>query len=200
LGLTAGLVPPRVDAPVKEGLLDLVAHAHEHAGWSLRQSALVLGIEHTRLLRWAARAAEDRLADARPGPDVPVHALLDWEREAILKLAEDWAEIDRSHRKLAHRGSRLELVHVSESTVWRVLVAAGVILPAAPARETRVKAPWPDWAELVPGVSGSTTSPTSAPADDARSRCSTSCRATGCRRACLPRSPRPRSRSRSPMR
>jgi hypothetical protein len=62
-----------------------------------------LGIEHTRLLRWAtARAAEGRLADARPGPDVPVHALLDWEREAILALAEQWGEIDRSHRKLAH--------------------------------------------------------------------------------------------------
>jgi transposase InsO family protein len=36
--------------------------------------------------------------------------------------------------------------------VWRVLVAAGVILPATPAREPRVKTPWPDWAELVPGV------------------------------------------------
>jgi len=152
LGLTAGLVPPRVDAPVKAGLLELVAHAHEHAGWSLRRSASVLGIEHTRLLRWATRAAAGRLADAKPGPDVPVHALLDWEREAILKLAEDWAEIDRSHRKLAHRGSRLDIVHVSESTVWRVLVAAGVILPAAPAREPRVKTPWPAWAELVPGV------------------------------------------------
>jgi putative transposase len=152
LGLTTGLVPPRVDAPVKKGLLDLVAYANAEAGWSLRQSASVLGIEHTRLLRWAARAAEDRLADARPGPDTPVHALLDWERAAIVKLAEDWAEIDRSHRKLAHRGSRLDLVHVSESTVWRVLVAAGVILPAGPAREPRAKTPWPDWAELVPGV------------------------------------------------
>jgi putative transposase len=152
LGLTAGLVPPRVDAPVKKGLLDLVAHAHEHAGWSLRQSASVLGVEHTRLLRWATRAAAGRLEDAKPGPDVPVHALLDWEREAILTLAEQWAEIDRSHRKLAHRGSRLELVHVSESTVWRVLVAAGVILPAAAAREPRVKTPWPAWAELIPGV------------------------------------------------
>jgi putative transposase len=81
-----------------------------------------------------------------------VHALLDWERDAIVKLAEDWGEIDRSHRKLAHRGSRLEIVHVSESTVWRVLVAAGVILPATPAREPRVKTPWPAWAELVPGV------------------------------------------------
>jgi putative transposase len=132
LGLTTGLVPPRVDAPVKQGLLDLVAHAHEHAGWSLRQSASVLGIEHTRLLRWATRAAEDRLVDAKPGPQVPVHALLDWEREVILKLAEDWAEIDRSHRKLAHRGSRLDIVHVSESTVWRVLVAAGIVLPRSP--------------------------------------------------------------------
>jgi putative transposase len=152
LGLTAGLVPPRVDAPVKQGLLDLVAHAHEQAGWSLRRSASVLGIEHTRLLRWATRALDDRLADAKPGPETPVHALLDWEREAILELAEQWGEIDRSHRKLAHRGSRLDMVHVSASTVWRVLVAAGIVLPAAPAREPRVKTPWPDWAELVPGV------------------------------------------------
>jgi transposase InsO family protein len=152
LGLTAGLVPPRVDASVKTGLLDLVAHAHEHAGWSLRRSAGVLGIEHTRLLRWATRAAAGRLADAKPGPETPVHALLDWERDAVVKLAEEWGEIDRSHRKLAHRGSRLEIVHVSESTVWRVLVAAGIVLPAAAVREPRLKTPWPDWAELVPGV------------------------------------------------
>jgi putative transposase len=152
LGLTTGLVPSRVDAPVKAGLLELVAHAHEQAGWSLRQSASMLGVEHTRLLRWATRAGQDRLDDAKPGSDVAVHSLLDWEREAILELAEAWGEIDRSHRKLAHRGSRLERVHVSESTVWRVLVAAGVILPAAAAREPRVKTPWPEWAELIPGV------------------------------------------------
>jgi putative transposase len=139
LGLTAGLVPPRVEAPVKAGLLELVAHAHREAGWSLRRSAGVLGIEHTRLLRWGTRAGEDRLADAKPGPGVAVHALLDWEREAIVQLAEDWGEIDRSHRKLAHRGSRLELVYVSESSVWR-------------AREPRANRPWPEWAELVPGV------------------------------------------------
>jgi putative transposase len=152
LGLTAGLVPPRVDAPVKKGLLELVAHAQEHAGWSLRRCAGVLGVEHTRLLRWATRAGAGRLADAKPGPEIAVHALLDWERATIVTLAEQWGEIDRSHRKLAHRGSRLDLVHVSESTVWRVLVAAGIVLPAAPAREPRVRTPWPDWAELVPGM------------------------------------------------
>jgi putative transposase len=74
LGLTTGLVPPRVDAPVKAGLLELVAHAQAEAGWSLRQSGSALGIEHTRLLRWATRALEDRLADAKPGPDIPLHA------------------------------------------------------------------------------------------------------------------------------
>lgn len=152
MGLTTGLVPARVDAPVKQGLLELIAHAHEQAGWSLRHSAGVLGLEHTRVLRWLARAAQDRLTDAKPGPEVPVHALLDWEREAIIKIAEDWAEIDRSHRKLAHRGSRLDVVHVSESTVWRVLVAAGIALPSRPSREPRAKTPWPEWAELVPGV------------------------------------------------
>jgi transposase-like protein len=47
-----------------------------------------------------------RLDDAKPGPLEAPHALLDSERVAIVKVAEDWGEIDRSHRKLAHRGSR----------------------------------------------------------------------------------------------
>ena len=56
-----------------------------------------------------------------PQLDVPLHALLDHERAAIIKLTEEWGEIDRSHRKLAHRGSRLGVVHVRESTAGRVL-------------------------------------------------------------------------------
>ena len=35
LGLTAGPVPPRVDAIVKAGVLDLIDHAVDH-GWSAR--------------------------------------------------------------------------------------------------------------------------------------------------------------------
>ncbi|HVB27504.1 MAG TPA: integrase core domain-containing protein [Mycobacteriales bacterium] len=136
---------------MKAGLLELVAHAHREAGWSLRRSAALLGIEHTRLLRWTGRAMDGRLDDVRPRPDSAVHALLDWERTAILDLAEAWGEVDRSHRKLADRGSRLDLVHVSESTCWRVLLAAGVILPAPAQRVPRAKSPWPQWAELVPG-------------------------------------------------
>jgi len=163
LGLSAGLVPPRVDAGVKAGLLDLVEHAVA-AGWSARRAAATLGVDHVRVLRWAARAAGHgghgpqgrvlALADARPGP-VPgeaLHALLDWEKSAIVKVAEDWGEIDRSHRKLAHRASRLDLVHMSESSVLRVLTQAGIHLPEPGPRQRRPARAWPEWAELVPGV------------------------------------------------
>jgi putative transposase len=88
LGLTAGLVPPQVDATVKAGLLALVEHAVTVGGWSARRAAATLGVDHTRLLRWSTRAAVDRLDDTKPGPDVALHALLDWERDAIIKVAE----------------------------------------------------------------------------------------------------------------
>ncbi|MBA3279906.1 MAG: transposase [Geodermatophilaceae bacterium] len=60
-------------------------------------------------------------------------------------------QVDRSHRKLAARGSRLQLVHVSASTVHRVLAAEGLVLQGPPAREPQVRAPWPDWIEWKPG-------------------------------------------------
>lgn len=58
----------------------------------------------------------------------------------------------RSHRKLAHRGSRLGLVQVSESTVRRVLTAEGMALPAPARREPAARSPWPGWVSWQPGV------------------------------------------------
>ena len=126
MGLTAGPVPPRVDASVKAGVLDLIDHALAH-GWSARAACTLLGIDDLRAARWADRRAEGCLHDAAPGGH-PLHGLLDWEREAILALYAEWGEVDRSHRKLAHRGSYLERVWVSESTVRKVLAAEGLAL------------------------------------------------------------------------
>ena len=106
LGLTAGPVPPRVDASVKAGMLDLIDHACEH-GWPVRAACAAIGLDHLRAARWASRRSQDRLADLPPGGN-PVHGLLDWERAAIVELYTAWGERDRSHRKLAHRGSYLE--------------------------------------------------------------------------------------------
>jgi transposase InsO family protein len=148
LGLTAGPVPPRVTGQVKAGLLDLVDHAVE-AGWSTRAAAGFLGLDEVRAGRWIIRRAAGQLADRAPGGH-PLHGLLDAERDAIVALFESWGEIDRSHRKLAHRGSRLGLVHVCESTVRRVLAAEGYVLPGQPPREPTPRTPWPDWLEWKP--------------------------------------------------
>ena len=139
-----------MDATVKAGLLDLVDYAVE-AGWSRRRAAVLLGLDEDRVRRWDERRAGDRLEDARPGGTV-MHALLLAERAAIVQLFETWGEIDRSHRKLAHRGSRLGLVHVAESTVLRVLAAEGLVLHGKPPREPAVRAPWPDWVAWKPNV------------------------------------------------
>jgi putative transposase len=144
----AGPVPPRVPAEMKAGLLDLVGHAAER-GWAARRAAAFLGLDHARYWHWAARRAAGRLEDAPPGGH-PLHGLLAWERAAIIELFEAWGEIDRSHRKLAHRGSRIELVHVSESTVRRVLAEEGLILAGPPPRDPVPRTPWPDWLTWKP--------------------------------------------------
>ncbi len=148
MGLNPGPVPARVGAHVKAGLLGLVEHAVE-AGWSARRAAARLGVDDARLGRWQARRAVGGLADRAPGGS-PAHGLLDAERTAIAGLFEAWGEVDRSHRKLAHRGSRLGLVHVSESTMLRVLAAENLTLPGHPPREPIPRAPWPDWLEWKP--------------------------------------------------
>ena len=56
------------------------------------------------------------------------------EEQAILDLIETWGWVDRSHRKLAHRGSYTGTVFVSPSTVLRVALKNRVQLPGEPFR------------------------------------------------------------------
>jgi putative transposase len=149
LGLS-GQVPPRVDAATKAGLLALLDHATD-AGWTVRAACRVLELGETRAWRWLARQAAERLDDRAPGGH-PVHGLLDWEVAEILALFHQWGETDRSHRKLAHRGSYLERVWVSPASVRRVLLAEGLRLRPLPRPARSVRQPFPDWVEYRPGM------------------------------------------------
>jgi putative transposase len=149
LGLS-GQVPPRVDAATKAGLLALLDHATEH-GWTVRAACGALELGETRAWRWLARQAAERLDDLAPGGH-PVHGLLDDEVAEILALFHQWGETDRSHRKLAHRGSYLERVWVSPATVRRVLLAEGLRLRPLPRPARSVRQPFPDWIEYQPGM------------------------------------------------
>jgi transposase InsO family protein len=123
----------------------------QDAGWSGSQACRVLDLDPERVRRWEHRSREGvGLDDRRPGG--AVHGILPAERQAILALADEWGEMDRSHRKLAHRGSRLGVVHVSESTVLRVLTSEGLVLPGPERREPQVRAPWPEWVAWKPNT------------------------------------------------
>jgi putative transposase len=149
LGLS-GQVPPRVDAATKAGLLALLDHATEH-GWTVRAACQALELGETRAWRWLARQAAERLDDLAPGGH-PVHGLLADEVAEIVWLFHQWGETDRSHRKLAHRGSYLERVWVSPATVRRVLLAEGLGVRPLPRPARSVRQSFPDWVEYKPGM------------------------------------------------
>ena len=79
-----------------------------------------------------------------------MHGLLGDEVAEILTVFEEWAEIDRSHRKLAHRGSYLGRFWVSPSSVRRVLWLADKHFRPLPKPGKSKRRPFPDWADYVP--------------------------------------------------
>ncbi len=119
------------------------------AGWSFARACRVLGLSERRARYWQARQSAGELEDRRPGGRA-VHALRPEEVTAILALAQEWGEIDGSHRKLAHRGSYLGRVWVSPATVLRVLLAHGRVLPYRSPRPRSEAKPWPEWVEYRP--------------------------------------------------
>lgn len=147
MGLS-GRVPHRVDAATKAGLLDLIDEAVD-GGWTIRRACRVLELGEVRTHRWYARRARGSLADRSPGGS-PMHGILPEEAQEILALFDQWGEVDRSHRKLAHRGSYLERVWVSPSTVRRVLFLADKHFRPLPRPGKSKRRPFPEWAEYTP--------------------------------------------------
>ena len=68
----------------------------------------------------------------------------------IVALYHEWGDVDRSHRKLAHRGSYLERVWVSPSSVRRVLAAPGLHLHPPSRPGSSIRQPFPEWVEYRP--------------------------------------------------
>ena len=122
-----------MSATTKLELLGLIDAAVAD-GWAHTRACRVLDLADVRAYRWRQRLRETgSLDDRRPVGDA-VHRLLDWEEQAILDLIEQWGWVDRSHRKLAHRGSYTGSVFVSPSTLLRVALKHRVVLPGEPFR------------------------------------------------------------------
>ncbi|HEY2202074.1 MAG TPA: integrase core domain-containing protein [Solirubrobacteraceae bacterium] len=132
-----------MSAQTKLELLGLIDGAVAD-GWPHARACRVLELVDERAHRWRARLRETgTLEDRGPGGGA-VHGLLEWEEQAILDLIETWGWVDRSHRKLAHRGSYTGTVFVSPSTVLRVALKNRVQLPGEPFRARPPKPPFPE--------------------------------------------------------
>jgi putative transposase len=141
-------VPARVPAEVKEAVLKSVDDAVA-AGFAHTWACSLWQVSDSRVHRWRARRRDaGTLVDQAPGH--AMHALLPEEIAAILDVAEHWGPVDRSHRKLAHRGSYQNLVWVSPATFRRVLVAHGLTLPERQSGSRSERRPWPDWLVWAP--------------------------------------------------
>lgn len=143
-------VPARVDARVKQGLLEAVDYATGQ-GWAVSKTCEVLGLDVRRARRWRRRwrvNTETGLVDARPGASV--NALTPCEVEAILEAFEAFGDKDFSHRRLAHRGSYNGLFWVGPSTVRRVLNDHGLRFRHPPRPSGSRRRPFPDWATYTP--------------------------------------------------
>ena len=132
-----------MSAETKLELLGLVDHALSN-GWAHTRACRVLGIEDVRVHRWRRRLAEHGTLEDRPPVGNAVHRILPGEERAILELIEEWAWVDRSHRKLAHRGSYIGKVFVSPSTLLRVALKHRIELPGEPVRPRPPKPAFPD--------------------------------------------------------
>lgn len=144
----SGPVPARVDGAAKARLLELIEEAVSK-GWTMARACGVLQLDRVRAYRWMARRGEAALEDRPPGGN-PIHGLLAEEEAAIVELFEEWGPLDLSQRKLAHRGSYLNKVWVSPSTVDRVLDRHGLCLRGGRRPAKTEKKPWPEWAEWRP--------------------------------------------------
>ena len=131
-----------MSAQTKLELMGLIDGAVS-AGWAHARACRVLQIEDVRMHRWRARLAETGSLEDRPPVGNRVHRILPEEEQAILDLIEQWGPVDRSHRKLAHRGSYTGVVFVSPSTLLRVALKNKVTLPGEPVRPRPVLPAFP---------------------------------------------------------
>lgn len=119
-------------AETKQAILLVIATAQVQ-GVSARRSCTILAISPRRVARWQAHVRQGLgLADGTPGPQDAMHRLLAVEVECIVAMATSAEYVDLSHRILAVTAGEKGLFFASFSTVYRVLLAQGLMTARGP--------------------------------------------------------------------
>ncbi len=108
--------------------------AVEAPPFSALQSCKVLGLSADRFYRWRSR---ESLVDKPPIAKLAPHKLLQAEQEEIVNYSLEHPE--QRHRELWYNLAREEKVHVSPSSVYRVLKWEDLVQPHAFGKPHRSK-------------------------------------------------------------
>jgi len=115
----------------------------ENTCWPVARTCRVLGLNPDRYYRWRKHMGEGSPVSGKK-PFRP-HALLPEEKDKIIKHA---LNTEYRHRKLAYDLRRKNIVHVSPSSVYRVLKEANLIAaynpPKKPVKKREIKADGPN--------------------------------------------------------
>ncbi|MCY7289312.1 MAG: hypothetical protein LH624_13955 [Cryobacterium sp.] len=79
-----------------------------------------------------------------------MHGITRAEEAEIVAVFHKWSDIDRFHRKLAHRGSWLGRFWCDPSTVRRVLASRGLMFHPPKRTVRSEKKPIPEWVTFAP--------------------------------------------------
>jgi len=148
LGLS-GRIPARVDTATKTTLINLVESA-EQGGWTTAAACRYLELSRRRLERWRRRRVDGVGLDDRGSGGNPVHGITPAEEAEIVAVFHTWSDIDRSHRKLAHRGSWLGRFWCDPSTVRRVLARRELVFHPPKRTGRSQKKLIPAWVTYAP--------------------------------------------------
>jgi putative transposase len=127
---------------VKRGLIEAI----EAVPFNALQACIVLGLNADRFYRWRTR---DSLVDKPPIAKLAPHKLLTWEREEIVSYSLEHPE--QRHRELWYNLAREGKIHVSLSSVYRVLKSEDLVPPHSFGKPHREKVkpdpkkPHEDW-------------------------------------------------------
>lgn len=103
---------------MKNDILAIVEIAVSN-GITQKRACELLLINERRIQRWRSRGCN--LSDCKPGPVKAPHALLQEEKDAVLKFALEEEYVDDSHRVLAAKAADKGLFYVSPSTVYNIM-------------------------------------------------------------------------------
>ncbi|MCP4548687.1 MAG: hypothetical protein GY835_19695 [bacterium] len=109
---------------LQEEVIALVAETKQRSGWPIRQTLEVLEISRSTYQRWRRTDPCARSSPPRSSPG-NLYALLPLERRAILDYALAHPQV--RHRELAWKMLDDGVCAVSSSSVYRVLLEAGLV-------------------------------------------------------------------------